>query len=129
MLAATLTFACSESGDRANVAPVSVETQTYRSAGMIKGIDIDSGKVTVDHEDIPAYMQAMEMTEPVAEFSLLDGLKPGDKVEFELRREGSTLTFTAFRKVGEVALGSEIYTIVVPYVTEQRAKGPREEFR
>lgn len=111
VLAATLTFACSESGDRANVASVSVETQTYKSVGVIKSIDIDSGKVTVDHEEIPGYMPAMEMTEPVAELSLLDGLKPGDKVEFDLRREGSKLIFTAFKKVGEVALGSEIYTM------------------
>jgi mono/diheme cytochrome c family protein len=111
VLVATLTFACSESGDPANIASVSAETQTYKSVGVIKSIDVDSRNVTVDHEEIPGYMPAMEMTEPVAELSLLEGLNPGDKVEFDLRREGSKLTFAAFKKVGEVALGSEIYTI------------------
>ncbi len=110
LLAATLTSACSAPVDTANMASVPVETQTYKSAGVIKSVDAENGRVTVDHEEIPGYMPAMEMTEPVAERSLLESLKPGDKVEFDLRREGSKLTFTAFTKVGEVALGSEIYT-------------------
>jgi mono/diheme cytochrome c family protein len=110
ILVASLGFACSDTVGPANNAAVVVEVQTYKSVGVIKSVDVENGKVTVDHEDIPGYMQAMEMTEPVAETSL-DGLKPGDKVEFDLRREGSKLTFTAFTKVGEVALGSEIYTI------------------
>lgn len=111
LLAAALTFACSAPVDTANIAPIPVGTQTYRSTGVIKSVDADNGMVMVDHEEIPGYMPAMEMTEPVADLSLLEGLQPGDKVEFDLRREGAKLTFTAFTKIGEVALGSEIYTI------------------
>ena len=88
-----------------------VETQTYRSVGVIKAADAEAGKVTIDHEEIPGYMAAMEMTEPVADKALLDGLNVGAKVEFELLREGSKLMFTKFKKIGEVAIinAAEIY--------------------
>ncbi|MBK8466093.1 MAG: copper-binding protein [Chloracidobacterium sp.] len=87
------------------------ETQTYRSVGVVKSVDFDSGKVKVDHEDIPGYMSRMEMNEPVADKKHLEGLKAGDKVEFEILREGAKITFTKFTKVGEVAIldGAEIY--------------------
>lgn len=88
-----------------------VETQSYKSVGIVKSIDPESGKVQVDHEDIPGYMSPMEMNEAVADKKLLDGLEAGDKVEFEILREGMKITFTKFTKIGEVAIldGAEIY--------------------
>lgn len=89
-----------------------VETQTYRSVGVIKRVDKDKGLITVDHEDIPGYMSPMEMTEPVAEPALFDSVKAGDKVEFEILRTGSKIKYTAFNKIGEFAFvkGNDIYT-------------------
>ncbi|MBK7392288.1 MAG: copper-binding protein [Chloracidobacterium sp.] len=81
-----------------------VETQTYNSVGVVKSIDLESGKVKVDHEDIPGYMSPMEMNEPVADAALLTQVKPGNKVEFEILREGSKVKYTKFHKIGEVAL-------------------------
>lgn len=83
------------------------DSQSYRSRGVIRSIDLASGKVVVDHEDIPGYMSPMEMNEPVADLKLLDGLKVGDKVEFSLLREGSKVTYTGFTKTG--VDGTEIY--------------------
>ena len=85
------------------------DKQIYRSTGVITSVDTDGGRVTVDHEDIPGYMPPMEMTETVADRAMLDSIKAGDKVEFDLLREGSKLTFTRFTKIGEVVNGGEIY--------------------
>lgn len=89
----------------------SADSQTYRSVGVVKAVDVAAGKVTVDHEDIPGYMAPMEMNEPVADAALLTQVKPGDKVEFEILREGSKIKYTKFKKIGEVALidASAIY--------------------
>ena len=87
------------------------ETQTYKSIGVVKKVDADAGKITVDHEEIPGYMAAMEMTEAVSDAKMLETVKTGDKVEFELRRTGSNLLITKLTKIGETALlnGGEIY--------------------
>ena len=100
-----LSFACSSTSHENHEMPMekgeTAEKQTYRSTGIIKAIDAEKGTVTIDHEDIPGYMSAMEMTEPVADKSLLDAVKVGDKVEFEIERTGSEIVYTKFTKVGE----------------------------
>lgn len=77
------------------------ERQTYKSVGIIKEIDSEKGTITIDHEDIPGYMSAMEMTEPVADKKLLEVVKVGDKVNFEIERTGSKLIITKIEKIGE----------------------------
>lgn len=100
---------CTNQGALEPVKPVDVKT--YKSVGVIKNVDIDAVKATIDHEDIPGYMGAMEMNEKVRDAKLLEGLKAGDKVEFELQRTGSDLLITQLKKIGEVAIvnGGEIY--------------------
>lgn len=87
------------------------EKQTYKSGGVVKNIDADAGKITIDHEDIPGYMSAMEMSEPVSDKKMLEAVKIGDKVEFEIERTGAEVVFTKLNKIGEIAVlsGSEIY--------------------
>ena len=91
--------------------PASVDTQTYRSRGVIKAVDTDADRVTVDHEEIPGYMSRMEMNEMVSDHEILNRLDVGDKVEFEILRTGSKVVYTKFTKIGEAALrsGSETY--------------------
>lgn len=91
--------------------PQSVDKQTYRSVGIIKNIDTEKGEITVDHEDIPGYMSAMEMTGPVKEKALLGNIKVGDKVDFEIERIGSNVTYTRLIRTGDVAAinGAETY--------------------
>ncbi|HEY8563165.1 MAG TPA: copper-binding protein [Pyrinomonadaceae bacterium] len=112
-LAAGFIFSCrSDSESRKSVTPTeAAETRTYATVGVIKNIDADAGKITVDHEEIPGYMTAMEMTERVADAKTLDAFKIGDKIEFELRRDGATLLITKINKIGETAVlnGGEIY--------------------
>ena len=101
-------FACSNNDPANNTASGNsadkLETQTYKSVGVIKAMDVANDKITIDHEDIPGYMPPIEMNESVSDKSLLSGLKRGDKVEFEIERTGSKLLVTKLTKIGEVSL-------------------------
>lgn len=108
---ASLALTCSApTNPNQNVASP-LRIQTYKSVGIIKSIDIDTDRVTVDHEEIPDYMSAMEMNEMVADHELLGGLKVGDKVEFEIERKGSSIIYTKFNTIAHVALvdGGEVF--------------------
>jgi len=107
---AVFVFACANQESLKPVSP-NVEVQTYKSKGVVKKIDAENGKLTVDHEDIAGYMSAMEMTESVKDKALLDAVKVGDKVDFEIERTGSKIVYTKLTKTGEVAVlnGAKIY--------------------
>ncbi|MCO5337024.1 copper-binding protein [Delftia tsuruhatensis] len=63
--------------------------------GEIKKIDLDNGKVTIKHGDIKNLdMPGMTMVFPVKEKSLLNNLKPGDKVKFMVINEGGKMLVT-----------------------------------
>lgn len=109
--AAAMSLNCSKAANTTTGPANAVDKQTYRSVGVIKSIDIDTDRVTVDHEEIPGYMSPMEMNEMVADHELLGSIKVGDKVEFEIERRGSAIIYTSFKKIGTVAVvnGGEIY--------------------
>lgn len=99
--AAAFAFGCAQgehADHRANADKP--EVSNYTSRGVVKNVDKDAGKVTIDHEDIPGYMEAMEMSAGVADAAMLDQVAVGDAVDFDLRREGSRLTVTKFTKTG-----------------------------
>ena len=91
-------FACNSGNQNKNT-----EKQTYKTVGLVKSFDAGKGEITIDHEDIPGYMPAMEMTQRVADKKMLETLKTGDKIEFELERIGSNLVITKISKVTEVS--------------------------
>lgn len=103
-------FACQTNNEASK--PLNfTEKQTYKSVGVVKSVDTDAGKITIDHEEIAGYMTAMEMTEAVSDAKMLETVKVGDKVEFDLERTSSKLVITKLNKIGEVAVasGGEIY--------------------
>jgi Cu/Ag efflux protein CusF len=108
-IAASL-FACTNQEPLKPVSP-NAELHYYQSKGVIKKVDLENGKLTIDHEEIKGYMEAMEMTEPVKDKAMLESVKVGDKIDFEIERIGSNITFTKLTKTGEVALinSAEIY--------------------
>jgi Cu/Ag efflux protein CusF/cytochrome c553 len=110
ILSAALFFACQNNQTNSNSAVIA-DKQIYKSVGVVKAIDADAGKITIDHEDIAGYMSAMQMNEAVSDAKMLEELKVGDKVEFEIERTGSKILITKLTKIGEVAVinGSEIY--------------------
>lgn len=103
-------FSCTNQEPLKPVSP-KAELHYYQSKGVVKKIDIENGKLTVDHETIPGYMEAMEMTEPVKDKAMLENIKVGDKIDFEIERIGSNVTYTKLTKTGEVAIinGAEIF--------------------
>jgi Cu(I)/Ag(I) efflux system periplasmic protein CusF len=110
-IALAFLFGCQANRQTSLVTTNTVDKQTYKSIGAIKKIDAENGKITIDHEDIKGYMSAMEMNESVSDKAMLDSVKIGDKVEFEIERAGSKIVITKITKIGEVAVlnGAEIY--------------------
>ena len=68
----------------------------FQGVGKIIAIDAASGFVTIRHEAIPGLMDAMEMQFEAKPPKLLEGLEPGDKVEFTL--DGKTFVLHAIAK-------------------------------
>lgn len=59
-----------------------VEAKRYTVRGVIKNIDVAKKRVSIAHEDIPGFMNAMTMPFDVKDASLLTGLAVGDAVSF-----------------------------------------------
>jgi Cu/Ag efflux protein CusF len=57
---------------------------TFEGVGIITGIEPESESLTVDHEEIKGFMEAMEMSYHVTQPTLLKGLKVGDKISFTI---------------------------------------------
>ena len=64
---------------------------SYPAKGEVVSIDQDASKLKLRHEAIPKLSwPAMTMSFGVADKSLLEGLKVGDKLNFELFQDAST---------------------------------------
>jgi Cu(I)/Ag(I) efflux system periplasmic protein CusF len=70
----------------------------FHGLGVITAIDSASRNVTIDHEAIPGFMDAMEMAYELKSPSTGAGLKKGDKVEFDI--DGTTSTIITIKKIG-----------------------------
>ena len=67
---------------------------TGRGEGIVRAVDPVAARVTLDHGTIPGMMDAMQMDFDVANATLLDGLAPGDKIQFAVRQEGDKYILT-----------------------------------
>lgn len=56
----------------------------HPARGLVLKVDRDSSTVTVSHEDIPGYMDAMVMPFAVRDRSQLAEVRPGDRIAFRL---------------------------------------------
>ncbi len=70
----------------------------YHGVGIVKAIQPKTGALTLDHEDIVGFMPAMEMMYKVKSPALANGLKVGDRVEFDV--DAKTYTILGARRVG-----------------------------
>jgi Cu(I)/Ag(I) efflux system periplasmic protein CusF len=65
------------------------------TAGEIRKVDTDQGKVTLKHEAIANLdMPPMTMVFRVAQADMLKNLKPGDKVQFQAQSDNGALVVT-----------------------------------
>jgi Cu/Ag efflux protein CusF len=68
--------------------------RTYDFPGVVTSIDVGKPAVTIDHQDVPGLMSAMEMEFPVRDPAILEGLSVGDRVtgEFQVDPSGQVVT-------------------------------------
>ncbi len=59
--------------------------KVYDIKGKVVSVDLENKTVTLDHEDIPGFMKAMQMPFSVESSKILEGLKPGDQVQGRLK--------------------------------------------
>jgi len=84
---AVLPLGCSK---RETAGPVkgsapSASAQRYDLRGIIRGVDAEKREVTVEHEEIPGYMDAMTMSFPVRDDpQVFEILRAGDRLEAKL---------------------------------------------
>jgi Cu/Ag efflux protein CusF len=69
----------------------------HPAKGQVLQIDRARGTVTIAHHEIPGFMQAMTMTFTVKSADLLDNIKPGDEVEFELEVTAHSVTIRSIK--------------------------------
>ena len=64
---------------------------TYETRGLVLRVDPASSTLTVSHDPILGYMEAMVMPFTVSDVAQIRGVRPGDVIQFRLRpREGGT---------------------------------------
>jgi protein SCO1/2 len=83
-----------ESADKSK----SESAKEYDIKGKIMAIDLKKPAVTLDHEDVPGLMKAMEMEFAVADRKMLESLKVGDQVTGRLKKTESGYLITRLDK-------------------------------
>jgi Cu(I)/Ag(I) efflux system periplasmic protein CusF len=67
--------------------------------GIVRGIDLGAGTLTVEHGPIPALkMAAMTMPYHVKDAAFLKSVKPGDKIKMAVAVVGGQYTITALQR-------------------------------
>lgn len=101
------------------------EKKNFKGIGVVKNIDAEKGEITIDHEEIKGLMSAMTMDFPVADKKLFEEVKVGDKIEFEISKDGTKMIVTRIKKIGEVAQvnASEIYKTNCAKCHGEKGKG------
>ncbi|MGO9432180.1 copper-binding protein [Rhodoblastus sp.] len=69
----------------------------FHGVGKVVNVDAASGFVTIDHEDIPGLMDAMEMQFQAMPAKILEEVKVGDTVAFAL--DGKNWTILEIQKL------------------------------
>lgn len=62
-------------------------TESYTVRGKVVSTDAEHGRVTLDHEAIPGFMEAMTMPYKLADPSVMSELHPGDRIAARLQIE------------------------------------------
>jgi protein SCO1/2 len=70
------------------------EGKEYNVRGKVTAINAVKPAVTLDHEDIPGLMKAMQMEFRLENPKLLDGIKVSDEVQGRLKRTDSGYVLT-----------------------------------
>jgi Cu/Ag efflux protein CusF len=75
-----------------------ITVATHQAVGVVDQLTPEKEQIRINHEEIVGYMPAMTMDFRVANRKLLEGLQPGDKVEFVLQYNAGIELITAIKK-------------------------------
>ena len=101
--------ACAKRSTRAPGQPVaaSPEAKRYDLRGVVRKVEAEKREVTVDHETVPGFMEAMTMSFPVRDDpQVLEILHPGDRLEAKLVVDGENYWLEQILTKGFVATPS-----------------------
>lgn len=79
-------------------------SKQYDVRGQVLQIDLDRNEVTLRHEAIRGYMDAMTMPFPSSDRKSLEALAAGDHIEAVLRIDGSRVDLAPLRRTGHTDL-------------------------
>ena len=72
--------------------------QTHKGKGMVKSVDAKNGTIGLDHEPIPSMKwPSMTMNFKAKDKAMLEGVKPGAKVEFSFTQSGKDYVITEIK--------------------------------
>ncbi len=94
VLGSTLAGCQGGGADRAK----SAGEKEYDVRGKVVAVDPARRAMTLDHEDIPGLMKAMQMDFTVDDPKLLEGVQAGDQVQGRLRKGESGYVLTRLEK-------------------------------
>lgn len=83
--------------------PNAVPTNQYSSheaRGVIRELPLDGQSIVIRHEEIPGFMPKMTMTLRVRDLRMLQGLKEGDEVSFQLHVNADEHWIDAVKRIG-----------------------------
>jgi protein SCO1/2 len=95
MVAALFVLGCKDGGSERAKPTADKE---YDIRGKVVAMNPAKPAVTLDHEDIPGLMKAMQMEFAVENAKLLEGIKAGDAVHGRLKKGGSGYVITHLEK-------------------------------
>ncbi len=71
--------------------PLACGPDVYEATGVVRQVYPEEGQVVIEHEAIPNFMDAMTMGFDVSDPALLEGLQPGQAVDFRVAHGGRTI--------------------------------------
>ena len=89
---------------RSRAESVEPNARTYSARGVILEINTNTAQVTIQHETIAGYMDAMTMPFKVKDTSSLAELKRGDQATFQLHVTADESWVDHLKKIGAVSL-------------------------
>ena len=103
LLALAVTGACRNEAANPRESNVSgpaaaVQTTTYHGVGVVKSTNPKLPSIEIDHGDIKGLMPAMTMEFFVKDKALLEGLKPGDRIDFTMENGVGGLKITEIKR-------------------------------
>ena len=104
LFGAGLAFHAGADADHTHRAQNSAKPSAAASAaltdGEVRKVDKGAGKVTIKHGPMPKFdMPPMTMAYPVKDKAMLEQLKPGDKIKFDVDGTGGVFTVTRLEKL------------------------------